>query len=316
MTQQTNYSYVGSPGYQDDWIPIEWDSEVVMRVLKTSAVEALGERHSMATATKRILRQQSYLVTAGKEYTRDDGDLDYVTLTARRFMGQSVLDEDDTADANMIVDTVSKRAADWAISYATAFDNSCLGVTATENGTTAPFTSVYKAVRTTDSAVSYTADANYVNHGGAATAAYGDISKALKLVEVSDYWDEGSALLIANPAFREVLRNVKDNNGRPIFVEGQGGDSGQPDRIFGVEIYWSRGAKTAPAMSASPSGNPLLIFVGNRSLLKLGVRSGPESRMAVADAHANVDDIAIKFRSRRGFQLGHVAGFSVLEKTA
>lgn len=315
MTTLTGNIVGSTVGYQDNWIPIEWDNEVIQRVLKTSAVEALGERHTMNTSTKRILRQQGYLVTAGKTYTRDDSDLDYVTLTARRFMGQTVLDEDDTADANMIVDVIQRRAADWAISYATAFDNACLGVTAAENGTTAPFTSVYAHVRANDTNAHYTADTNYVNHSGAATAAYGDISKALRLVETSDYWDEGSALLIANPAFREVLRNVKDNNGRPIFVEGQGGDAGQPDRIFGIEIYWSRGAKTSPAMSASPSGNPLLVFVGNRSLLKLGVRSGPESRMDVANAHVDVDDIAVKFRSRRGFQLGHVAGFSVLEKT-
>ncbi len=302
--------------YQDDWIPIEWDSEVIMRVLKASAVEALAERHTMATSTKRILRQQSYLVTAGKTYTKDDGDLDYVTLTARRFMGQSVLDEDDTQDAAMIVDTVSKRAADWAVSYATAFDNACLGVTAAENGTTVPFTSVYKAVKTVDAAAGYTANANYVNHAGAASAFYDDASNTLKLVEDSDYWDVNNALIIAHPSFRDVLRRTKDLNGTPIFVQGQGGDSGQPDQLFGVDIFWSRGAKTAPAMSAAPSGNPLLIFVGNRSLFKLGVRSGPESRMDVADAHSDVDDIAVKFRSRRGFQLGHVKGFSVLEKTA
>jgi len=308
---------VGSlTSYQDDWIPIEWDSEVIMRVLRASAVEALGERHDMNTSTKRILRQQGYLVTAGKTYTRDDSDLDYVTLTARRFMGMSVLDEDDTADANMIVDTVSRRAADWAVSYATAFDNACLGVTAAENGTTAPFTSVYKAIRTADTNAGYTANANYVNHAGAASAFYDDASATLRLVETSDYWDGNNALIIAHPAFRDVLRRTKDTVGTPIFVQGQGGDSGQPDTLFGVEIFWSRGAKTAPAMDSAPSGNPLLIFVGNRNFLKLGVRSGPETRMDVADAHSDVDDIAVKFRSRRGFQLGHVKAFSVLEKTA
>jgi HK97 family phage major capsid protein len=303
--------------YQDNWIPIEWDSEVIMRVLKASAVEALAERHTMNTSTKRILRQQGYTVTAGKQYTRDDGDLDYVTLTARRFMGQSVLDEDDTADAAMIVDTVTKRAQDWAVSYATAFDNACLGVTATEDGIDAPITSVYKAVRTNDSAAGYTANANWVDGGSlAASAAYDHFSNTLLKVETSDYWDGNNALLIAHPAYRDVLRRTKDNSGTPIFVQGQGGDSGQPDTLFGVEIFWSRGAKTSAAMSASPEGNPLLIFVGNRNLLKLGVRSGPESRMDVADAHSNVDDIAVKFRSRRGFQLGHVKAFSVLEKTA
>jgi HK97 family phage major capsid protein len=299
-------------GQQDNWIPIEWDSEVIMRVLKASAVEALAERHTMQTSTKRILRQQSYLVTAGKTYTPDEGDLDYVTLTARRFMGQSVLDEDDTQDAAMIVDTVTRRAQDWAISYATAFDNACLGVTAAENGTAAPFTSIYKALSTNDTAVDYTANANVVNSTGAASAFYDEASSVLRKVEDSDYWDGNNALIIAHPSFRDVLRRTKDNNGTPIFVQGQGGDSGQPDTLFGVEIFWSRGAKTSAAMSATPEGKPLLVFVGNRSLMKLGVRSGPETRMDVADAHSNVDEIAVKFRSRRGFQLGHVKAFSVL----
>lgn len=302
--------------YLDNWIPIEWDSEIIMRVLKASAIEATAQRHSMATSTKRILRQQGYSVTVGKTYTRDDSDLDYVTLTARRFMGQSVLDEDDVADADMIVDTIAARAADWAVSYATALDNACIGVTASENGTTAPFTSIYKSLRTTDNDASYTADDHYVNHAGAASAAYDDLSEALRLVEVTDYWDENNALIIANPAFRDVLRRVKDDNGTPIFVQGQGGDSGQPDTLFGVEIFWSRGAKTANQVTASPEGNPLLVFVGNRDLMKLGIRSGPESRFDVSSAQDSVDEMAVKFRSRRGFQLGHQKAFSVLEKTA
>ena len=308
----------GSPNstYLNNWIPIEWDSEIIMRVLKASAIEATAQRHVMNTSTKRILRQQGYNVTVGKTYTRDDSDLDYVTLTARRFMGQSVLDEDDVADADMIVDTIAARALDWGVSYATALDNACLGVTATENGTTAPFTSVYKAVRTNTTAEGYTADANYVNHGGAASAAYDDLYGCLRRVETSDYWDENNALIIANPAFRDVLRRVKDNNGTPIFVQGQGADSGQPDRLFGVEIFWSRGAKTSTGVSPSPEGNPLLVFVGNRDLLKLGVRSGPESRFDVSSAQDSVDEMAVKFRSRRGFKLGHTKAFAVLEKTA
>lgn len=310
----------GSPNstYLTNWIPIEWDSEIIMRVLKASAVEATAQRHSMATSTKRILRQSGYSVTVGKQYTRDDSDLDYVTLTARRFMGQSVLDEDDVADAEMIVDTIAARAADWAVSYATALDNACLGVTAAENGTTAPFTSVYKSIRTSDTGPNpdYVADANYVNYNGTASGAYDAFSSALNKVEVGDYWDENTALIIAHPAFRDVLRRTKDNNGTPIFVKGQGGDSGQPDMLFGVEIFWSRGCKTANQVTSSPEGNPLLIFVGNRDLMKLGVRSGPESRFDASSAQDSVDEMAVKFRSRRGFKVGHQAAFAVLEKTA
>lgn len=308
----------GSPNstYLANWIPLEWDSEVVMRVLKASAIEAFAQRHPMGTATKRILRQQGYSVSVGKAYVRDDSDLDYVTLTARRFMGQSILDEDDVADADLIVDTIAARAADWGVSYATALDNACLGVTAAEDGVAAPFTSVYAHLKASDSAAGYTGGANVVNHGGAATAAYDDMSSTLSKVEVSDYWDSAQALIIAHPAFRDVLRRTKDNTGEPIFVKGQGGDAGQPDTLFGVEIFWSRGAKTSHAVSDKPEGNPLLVFVGNRSLLKLGVRSGPESRFSGSTAQDSVDELAVKFRSRRGFQLGHPKAFSVMEKTA
>lgn len=301
--------------YLNNWIPIEWDSEVIMRVLKSSAVEALGQRHPMNTLTKRILRQAGYNVTAGSTYTVDAGALDYITLTAVRFMGQSVLDEDDLSDASLIVDTIAQRAADWAVSYATSFDNACLGVTAAGDGAGAPFTSVYKSVRTTNAATSYTADANYVNNSGGASAYYDDLSTTLKKVEAGDYWDGNNALIIAHPEFRDVLRRTKDTVGEPIFVQGQGGDSGTPDSLFGVEIFWSRGAKTSPAMSSTPGGNPLVVFVGDRGLLKLGVRSGPESRVDVSRAHDTVDDTAVKFRTRRAFSIGHEKGFAVLEKT-
>jgi hypothetical protein len=311
----------GGLTYLDNWIPIEWDSEVISRVMASSAIEATAQRHGMATSTKRILRQSGYTVTSGSQYTRDDSSLDYVVLTARRFMGQSVLDEDDLADTEMIVDTIAQRALDYAISYSTSFDNACIGVTAAEDSGTVdakvPFTSIYRAVRNNGagSESGYVADANYVNFTGAASASYDSLSSALQKVETGDYWDANQALIIANPAFRDVLRRVKDNNGTPIFVKGQGGDSGQPDTLFGVDIFWSRGAKTSPTMSSTPGGNPLLVFVGDRTLMKLGVRSGPESRLDTSRAHDTIDDTAVKFRTRRGFQIGRIAGFAVLEKT-
>lgn len=300
------------------WIPIEWDSAVIQRVLKASAVEANANRTAMGTSTKRILRAGDFDVNTGTTYVDDDSDLDYVTLTARRFMGKTVLEEDDLHDAESIVDVVGQRATDWAVSYATHLDNACLGVTAAENGTTVPFTSAYKAVRTNgvDVTSDYVADANYVNYNGQASGAYDGLSSALRLVEVSDYFDEGQALVIAHPAFRDVLRRAKDLQGNPIFVGGQGGDAGTPDTLFNIEIAWSRGAKTSAVAGSKPVGNPLVVIVGDRGLLKLGVRSGPESLVTPADAQSNTDQTALKLRSRRGFAVGNVAGISVLEKTA
>ncbi|MGW6738657.1 phage major capsid protein [Streptomyces sp. NPDC055013] len=298
-----------------DWTPIEWDSNVIQRVLKLSAVEANALPTPMGTATKRVLRAGAFTLTTGSSYTDDTSELDYVTLTARRFNGKTTLDEDTLNDVESIADAIGQRAYDWAVSYATQLDNACLAVTGAENGTTIPFTSVYKSVRTNGADVTsgYTADANYVSYNGTASAAYDKFSELLRLVEVGEYWDETNALVIANPAFRDVIRRTKDDNGMPVFVQGT---NGTPDTLFNVPIAWSRGAKTSPTNTAAPAGNPLMIFCGDKRLLKLGVRSGPESLLKAADAADNTDDTALKLRSRRGFAVGNVNGFSVLEKVA
>ncbi|MFC8077519.1 phage major capsid protein [Streptomyces sp. NPDC057307] len=297
------------------WIPIEWDSDVIQRVLKASAVEANASRVSMGTSTKRVLRAGDFDINVGTTYVDDDSDLDYVTLTARRFMGKTVLEEDDLHDAESIVDVIGQRAMDYAVSYASFLDNACLAVTAAENGTTVPFTSAYRAVRSNgaDGTSTYVADANYVNYNGAASAAYDDFSDLLSLVEGGEYWDETSAYLIAHPNFRDVMRRTKDTNGTPVFVQGI---AGTPDTLFNVPIFWSRGARTSAANSKNPAGNPIMVFVGSASVLKLGVRSGPESQVTPSDAQSNGDQTALKLRSRRGFAVGNVFGVSVLEKSA
>lgn len=296
--------------YLDDWIPLEWDSEVIQRVMKNSAVEATAQRHVMHTATKRVLRSSGLAVTDGKQYTTDNSDLDYIVLTAKRFMARVAVDEEDLADASMIVDVLGQRGSEWAISYANIFDNACLAVTAAPATTGVPFTSVYKSIRTQNTATSYSADANYVAWNGTASAAYDKFSETLRLVEVGQYWDPAGALIIAHPGYRDAFRRTKDDQNLPIFVQGL---AGTPDTLFGVPIFWSRGAKTSATMTQSPTGGDLLIFCGDRSLLKLGIRSGPETRVDVSRAHDDFDDTAVKFRTRRGFQIGHEKAFAVLE---
>lgn len=71
---------------------------------------------------------------------------------------------------------------------------------------------------------------------------------------------------------RKIVRNEKDDQGRPIFQEGGagipgGGTNRSADMIFGYPVHWSLGAKTAATPTPTPTGNP-------RYLL-LGVRSGP-----------------------------------------
>jgi hypothetical protein len=303
----------------DNWIPIEYDSDVVQRVQMDSAVERYADPVPMATATKQIPRSAGLTVTAGLTYTDDTSTNDYVTLTARRFISRFQVDEDDLADANTRMAVIATKAMDWAISYADTFDNACLGVTGVENGTTIPFTSAYKTLRTTNSGLSYTADDNYLTWdddnislpaSGGGLSLYEKASATFAKVEKGKYWSLADSLVIAAPGWREALRNTVDGQGRPIFVQGT---AGTPDSLFNVPIAWSRGCKSSPTLSGSPGGNDLLYF-GNRRYLRMGKRSGPETRADTPRAQDDSDNYAVKFRSRRGFVLSHPAAFSVLER--
>lgn len=303
----------------DNWIPIEWDSEVIGRVLMDSAIERYARPHTMNSATKRILRSGGLTVSAGTTYTADTNANDYITLQARRFLAQFVVDEDDLSDADSVIDTIRTKGMDWAVSYADTFDNACLGVTGTENGTTVPFTSLYKSLRTTNSATSYTADANYTTWdddnvsfpaSGGGNSLYEKLSTTFRKVETSKFWSLADSLVIAAPGWRDALRLATDGQGRPIFIQGT---AGTPDTLFDVPIAWSRGCKTSPTNSGSPGGNDLLFF-GNRQYLKRGDRTQPQSLVDQARAQDSTDDTAVKFRVRKAFGVGNENAFAALER--
>ncbi|GAA4082690.1 phage major capsid protein [Actinomadura miaoliensis] len=300
----------------DAWVPEEWDSNVIQRVQQVSAVEAYGRRYPMTTDTRHVPRSAGMEVEGiakGGTYTEDVSENDEVLLTARKSGKAISIADEDTKDSH--VDILETKRLDWATSWAKYFDNATLATTAAE-GTPSyaavPYTSVYKAIRTSHADTDYTADANYVLATG--TVTYDDLSEVLSLVETGDYWDENEALVIAHPAFKRRLRGIKDLQGRPIFVQGQGGDSGTPSTLFEHLMRFSLGARTSPTATSSPTGNPLLI-VCNRQLLKVGVRSGPEWAVAGADTGIGFmsDESKLKMRARRGFAVGHEKGFAVLE---
>ena len=303
----------------DNWIPIEWDDSVITRVLQDSAIEKYGRPHKMTTATKRVLRSSGLSVNAGTTYTADTSTNDYITLTARKFNSLFVVDEDDLADADSVIDTVRTKGADWAISYADTFDNACLAVSGAENGTTVPFTSAYKSLRTTNSATSYTADDNYLTWDddltsiaspAVGTSLYEKLSATFKKVETGKYWSLADQLVIASPGWRDALRNCLDAQGRPIFIQGTGGT---PDTLFDAPIAWSRGCKVSATNTQSPTGNDLLFYV-NRQFLKRGDRSMGEILVDKARAQDTTDDTAVKIRVRKGFNVGHEKALAVLER--
>lgn len=314
----------GAPININSWIPIEYDSDVVQRVLMESVVESQARRVVMGSKTKSIPRSAGVTVTVGTTYVDDASTNDEITLTARRFIARVQIDEDDLADASTRMDVLGTKALDWAISYADTFDNACLGVTATETGTaTAPFTSAYKRLRSTNANTGYNADDNYALWDDdlislpttpAGTSLYEKLSLIFKKVETGKYWSQPDMIVIAAPGWRDALRLCVDAQGRPIFTSGGGlPGNGTPDQLFQTPIFWSRGCKTSPTMSGSPAGNDLLYFV-NRRFLARGDRSGPETLTDDARAQDDSDNYAIKFRARRAFQLTHENAASVLER--
>jgi hypothetical protein len=303
----------------DDWIPIEYDSDVIQRVRQDSAVELLASPVTMRSKTKSIPRASGVTVTAGKTYTDSDGTNDEVTITARPFISKIEIDEDDLSDAESRMDVLGSKGIDWAISYADTVDNGSLATTGVENGTTVPFTSAYKTLRSTDSDVSYTADDHYVTWDDDyiaiastpdGTSLYEKLSETFRLVEVSKYWSQADMVVIAHPGWRDALRRCLDAEGSPIFVSGGGNVR---DMLLDTPIYWSRGCRTSATLTDSPTGNDLLYYV-NRRYLRLGKRSGPETIADPPRAQDDNDNFAVKFRARRGFKLSHPRAAAVLER--
>lgn len=302
----------------EDWIPEEWDSQVIQRVQQVSVIESEAREYPMATDTRHIPRSAGVDVNGvakGSAYGEDESVNDDVLLTAKKAGRAIRIADEDLQDSNVAI--LEQKRVDWATSWAKYLDNACLAVTAAESGVTVPYTSVYKAIRTTNSDTSYTADANYVASATGGVVSYDNLSAVLGKVEVGDYWEEGLTLVIAHPSLREKLRNIKDDQNQPIFVRGQGGDAGTPDTLFGHRIRWSLGARTSATATHAPTGNPLVIVV-NRDFLAIGKRSGPESRVAGPDTGAAflTDEALLKMRARRAFALTHEKAAAVLEVLA
>ncbi|MEU9230418.1 phage major capsid protein [Streptomyces massasporeus] len=284
----------------DAWVPEEYGSEVITRVNQNSAVEAFARRINMNSDTMKVPRIGAIgvnVVPKGGTYPESEPVVDNALLDAVKFGTTVTIAEEDLQDA--IVNVVAAAQAEWAVSYARELDNACLGVTGTQNGTTVPFTSVYKA----------TGSGQKIATAGAVT--YAKLSDTMALYEGSTFANDADTVIIAHPAFKAGLRGVMDDNNRPIFVEGT---AGTPTTLFNVPVAFSYGAKTSATATDAPNGNPLLI-VGNRQHLLLGVRSGPESLLSY-DAGFRSDEPVLKMRARRAFAVGRTESFGILEVTA
>lgn len=307
----------------EDWIPIEGGDRAIQAMVKASVVERLGRPERMASDTKWVPRSGNFAIAAvakGAAYGETAGVNDYVELIARKAGGVARIAEEDITDSP--VDILNTKRVDAARNMAIFFDNSTLGTSAAQNGTTVLYDSVYRRVRTADTNVGYTANANYVS--GSAT--YDNLSQTLGTVEDSIWYDESQLFVVASPAFKRVFREIKDNQGRPIFVPNGGGTQQDPrDLLFSLPVEWSMGARVSATNTQSPSGNPLLI-VGNRELLIKGMAKmapnitstnpGYALQRAANGVGFLTDEALMKAAMRRAFAVGAPNAFAVFEKTS
>jgi HK97 family phage major capsid protein len=221
------------------WIPEEYGGPVITKIGALSAVESMARVEPMGSDTKHVPRSGGVSITTaipkGTAYPETSGVNDDVLLTAIKLGNVLRVEQEDLADTSAVANIIQTKQLEWARAYAVAFDNATLGTTAASNGTTVPFTSLYKALRTTAGA--YTADTNRVATAGTgAGVTYAQISSLFGKLEGGDYWNDADMSVVAHPAFKAQLRSLVDSQGRPLFTEYQSAGAGPVATLLGVPV--------------------------------------------------------------------------------
>jgi HK97 family phage major capsid protein len=304
------------------WLRDEQGSDVIQRIEYYSIAESGLRSVPMSGATKtepRMADMSVAVVAKGAAYGEDVATNDEVLLTAIKFGSALRIAEEDIND--QIANLIEAKKLSWASSFGVLLDNAVFGTSAAANGTTVPFTSIYRAITQADAAVGYIANANYSSV--IATITYDSLSDLASKIEGSGYGAPGN-IFVAHPVVKGALRKIKDSTGAPIFTPSP--RQGDPDTLFGYPLKWSQGAVvSATATATQPAtlvgagvkgtaGNPLILF-GNPDFAIIGKRSGVES--VVIDGRSGLsaltDETILKVRARRAFSLGNVKAWAALE---
>lgn len=316
--------------------PIEVSNEVIQRVAKVSAVEAVAPPETMASDTKQVPRFGGFTVATvakGADYGFSTNVPDLVDMIARKIGGAAKIAEEDLVDTVTGEGTMRRYEQEAGSALAKTFDHGCLGTTAIDNGTTVPFKSIYYTVTTAQSTPwgAYAANANRVQVPRLTTgtptnnATWQDaVNSWLSKYEESDFYDEGETFLLASPAIRSIFRGVRDANGQPVFIAGGAQGGGNPS-LFGYDNFrFTVGARTNATMTDAPTGNPLII-IGNRRALKRGLarispgmvpgNPGVQWQRAAQGIGFLSDESIMKAMMRRAFVCTVPQAVSVLEIT-
>lgn len=299
------------------WIVEEQGSDVLRAIEETSAIERIAKKYTMRSDAYQVPRSGGVDlggVAKGGAYGIEETDYDKITLVAKKFGAVFTLNHEDLQDPEL--SAVENIRMDWGRAYALNLDNACLGVSGAADHPSRPFVSAYRSLRTSNPETGYVADDNYIL-AGADGLGYNELSEVLGKVEQGEYFDQSGLKVIAHPAARQALREIKDQSGRPIFVEhtnSGGGGAAATATVFGLPVEWSLGARVSDSMTKSPTGGRLL-YVVNANFLALGVRSGPETAIADEDSGPAfmTDQALMKMRSRRGFALTVEQAAAVVE---
>lgn len=311
------------------WLVEQKDSEVVKAFAHTSAWEKATRPVTMTANTVRIPRIEDMdvdVIPKGGAYGEDASSADTVAISAAKF-GKALRIAEEDVDDDKLADYLDLKKQSAASSFAKKFDNAAIGTNAVDNNSTVPFTSLYKALTTADASTGYTANANHIQSIGAGgVVTYDLLSQLLGVAEGSSFYDETAMSFIAHPAFKGALRGIKDSQNRPIFFSDVNGQS-VIDRIFGIQVFWSNGARvTATALTTptgsgiTPSGvkgtagNPLLALVnkpyavtGNRTPFESVLIPGRDGLGGLTD-----EDI-LKVRTRKAAGVTNPKAHAILE---
>jgi HK97 family phage major capsid protein len=297
---------VFNAGDGNGYIAEEHSSQVVQAVNQFSAIEALARVENMTTSTKLVPRYYGDapgVVAEGNEIPETQNYIDSIVLEARKWASILHISEEDLNDS--FVDVLNRFKTSWATNWARRFDNACLGVDAAENGTTVPYTSVYRKVTQ--------AGGNYQETDGPLT--FQHLNTMLSQVESGPMFDPSKMVFIAHPSFAQNLRGLVDNNNRPIVQDPLGGTT---PTLFGYPVKYSFGAQVTPTATAGASidggsdGNKLIVLA-NTDMLINGKRSSIESQVS-RDAKFDTDGVLLKIRARRAFKCADGDGIAILEK--
>lgn len=298
------------------WTPIIWTDEVAQREVQSSAVIQYGRPRPMTSNQMEIPRFVGADVGGGSQLTEDTNTGDVVDMFSYQYNGKFTLDEAQVEDNP--ANEVEATSYEWLNSLHISYDNACLGVSAARSATATnyqPYKSVYYAVTNNDTDMGYTANTNYTKTGSGGLT-YDYANTGLGLVEATKFWNPMNAICIMHPTLKRSIRNIKDGQGRPIFVESSngtaGGGVGPQYELFGIPAVFSFGAQVTPTFKMATTGNPLLIFASRRHMV-YGPRIEPQAKFISADINANALEHTLQTRARLGFCATVPQAFSVVE---